>query len=66
MVRLECIEVTNEYALYAYYPENDQANCGVVGLDRKTDTFLFFKEADGDPLKIYATQAALRIQSLYA
>lgn len=62
MVRLELRELTDEKVVYAYFPENKLDHPGLVGLNRRTGKPLYIQDADCDPIKIYASQAFMRIQ----
>lgn len=62
MVRLELKEVTEDVVVYTYFPENMLDHPGIVGMDRKTGKPLFIQDAEGDPVKMYANQAYLRIK----
>ena len=62
MVRLELRELDETKAIYNYYPENMLDHPGIVGLNRTTGKPMFIQDADGDPIKIYASQAFMRIQ----
>ena len=62
MVRLELKEMSDDKVVYTYYPENLLDHPGVVGMDRRTEKPLFIQDAVGDPVKMYANQAYLRIR----
>ena len=62
MVRLELEELNEDRVIYRYYPENMRDHPGIVGLDRHTEKPLFIQDAEGDPVKMYASKEFLRIK----
>ena len=54
MVGYELLKLTDEEALYSYYPENDHSNAGIVSFDRASNRGEVLERAQNDNHSSYS------------
>lgn len=62
METVKLIELTDEYAIYKYYPEDKRDSAGIVKFNRVNKERLLIKVSEEDFANLYAGHAWCRIE----